>query len=1084
MDDPMDNAALEKGVYSTFHQNVVTWRPAGFNKLVTLDKLTLPNNSVLHTVDQFLEIKPDTVLPDLNNPLIKNETWQLYLETVLSIPSANAVFPITDTYRFRPVQFTQQIRDFWSKHHAIKRPASRDAMIHRSQTLPLFNYNAILTAQIQGGKFQYYRHFDLLFRTILNTMLPITGKNQWLQIPLSRTVYRKVQFAQTFDAITYQTVRIKDDPSFFFLIHMINFVSKTASTSLFSQLPENTLDTFNIVMTAGNQAIIYNLGDLKALLDKRSDNNFYQVVLRHINTLKLAGYADHDISGLDDADYDKLVDDVAPDDSHAPAESEDEPPSPAPASLPKPTPHPAKKPAEHQTDSDVKKTEPPHESRPENPEKVIPPPTDVHPQKSLEPHPADNDEPVSPPKTIPQLPLSPTSLITTIDHGAQASILAATHLTDEQRTAAIKASQVYKTLKIDGVTIEDHLRQLAEPDLTVNHLDFLKDKVVDQSMLSSSAIDLDKHYLEHVMARDLASVVASLNTHGMFLVHAEQRDDVTQLNRIRFYKIAYQDLNGRRHSLAFKFPIVSSDGTITTNGIESRMIKQQVNLPICKIDDNRVSLASSYNKTLVERINTKAHNFAAYITRYIAAVYKAKVGLELNYGSLTTDVKLPYDYTSLARHYSMLKFKSKQFAGWQSDALYRFVFSYENRFTEHDIAVGVDKMVQLESKYGVFCGTASTENIDFLLFFGYDNKISFVYKPDATIRLRMQLHPQSIMSILFSAFEDKVPAPKTLSEWTELKILDKNFPIVFILGFEYGLQRVLDHMQIVHQFIPYGQRFPRQATTIVVPFADGNLVFDRYPLEKSFILAGLLKFTTKPYEFAQFNTQDIYYSLLRDSGLSLNYLKGISDFFKLFIDPITRDVLLRMHEPTDVGRLLVRATEMLATEYAIPSASMANHRIRGYERFSTTLYNEMARAYASYTRMRGNRKAYSINPESVFQRLIQDQTLHIIEEINPVENVKDKHAATYTGGGGRTAQSFVIADRQFPKDGVGVLSEATPYNSKVAINTYLTVDPLIANIRGMFDLKDVDVTKLQPSQILSVAALLMPCTTNDDRNGF
>jgi len=245
-------------------------------------------------------------------------------------------------------------------------------------------------------------------------------------------------------------------------------------------------------------------------------------------------------------------------------------------------------------------------------------------------------------------------------------------------------------------------------------------------------------------------------------------------------------------------------------------------------------------------------------------------------------------------------------------------------------------------------------------------------------------------------------------------------------------------------------------------------------------MSGLLKFETRPYEFAQFNGQDVYYALLRDEGISLNYLKGISDFFKLFIDPITRDVLLRMKEPTEVGRLLIRATEMLTTEDMIPAASMRNHRLRGYERFPTTLYNEMSRSYASYSRQRGNRKSYSINPEAVFLRLIQDQTLRIVEEMNPVENVKDKHSATYTGSGGRTAQSFVVEDRQFPADGIGVLSEATPYSGKVAINTYVTADPLIANIRGMFDLDNVDIETLEPTQILSVSALLMPCSTNDD----
>jgi len=1206
--------AVERGVYSTFHQNMVSWRQANIgSKLVPFDNLCLPNNSVLHVVDQFLTHPITTVLPDLTNPLIKNETYVKYLETLQTIPGEDAPLPITEKYRFRAVRYNQEIRDFWIAHRDIKRPASRDAMIHRAMTLPIINYNEILTAQIIGGTFLYYRQFDLLFRTILNTMMTITDKHQWLQIPLSRTLYTKMQFMQTFETINYQTVRIKNDPSFFFLIHLINFVSKTATNSLFDQIPVAMLDTFNIIMTAGDKAVIYNLGDLKNIFDDRPDNNFYQMVIRHVNTLKLAGFAQHDITGLDEDAYTKLIEDVAPDDIHAV-----DPTVESPVVEPE-TPSPLLSPGAKGVSFVAPSSSVKLHSEPKTlaPSKVIPP---LEPSKTPGAHsdsvskklpeflthtPLPTVEPAEPtlPPVITTLPQAPTSLITTIDQGAYHAIQTATHLSEDQRNAAIKAAQLYKTLLLDGVTIEAHLSQTAEPKIGDSHLGFLKNKVVDQSMLSSSAIDLDKHYLEHVMAKDIASVVSCMAINGMLLVKVEQRDEITQLNRIRHYKTVYQDLMGRRHTVSFKFPVVSTDGTIMINGIESRMIKQQVNLPICKIDSNRVSLASSYNKTLVERVGTKAHNFNAYITRYIAAIYKAKVGLTIGYGSLTTSVKLPYDYSSLAARYSTLDFKDTTIDTYPVQ--YRFIFDYDKRFgdfhvpnyteaestfthegnlfnqtamygetnalPEHEFKVadlkwilqyadtdperllkadtlapilvtkdtkgrlvtidgfhrltkavaeglltlpgkliphdmlmryslGADSgpagealkpsklsypiiranaLSAYEKHYGVYCGTSRRNGYTYRMFFGYDNTIRFI-GPNKGMTPEATQFAKNFTTILFDTFDNLVPPPKPLSEWTELKILDKVFPVVFILGFEYGIQRVLDHLKLEYQFVPNGTRFPRTPTTIVIPFADGSLVFDRYPLLNSFIVAGLLKFNTKPYEFSQFNHQDVYYTLLRNANISLNYLKGISDFFKLFVDPITRDVLLRMHEPTEVGRLLVRATEMLTTEDAIPSASMRNHRLRGYERFTTTLYNEMARSYATYSRQRGNRKSYSINPEAVFLRLIQDQTLHIVEEINPVENIKDKHAATYTGSGGRTAQSFVVEDRQFPADGIGVLSEATPYSGKVAINTYVTADPLIDNIRGMFALDNVDIEKLEPSQIISVPALLMPGSTNDD----
>jgi hypothetical protein len=599
-------------------------------------------------------------------------------------------------------------------------------------------------------------------------------------------------------------------------------------------------------------------------------------------------------------------------------------------------------------------------------------------------------------------------------------------------------------------------------------------------MLNSTAIDLDRHYIEHMMAKDIAAVAAQMATNGMFLVDVFQRDEITTLDRIRHYKFTYEDAQGRRHKISFKIPIVSHDGTVLINGIESRMIKQQVNLPICKIDAYRVSLASNYNKTLVERIATKAHNYGSYITKYIAAVYKAKVGLELNYGNLNTDKRLPYDYTSIGARYTRLRFGS-----------FNFTFDYDSRFDQ--VAAGNEEhrfitegevrakgLEHHEKTYGIYCGTSTVRspNGPLRLFFGYDNYVRAVWTKDS-MEGRVEWK-STFADLLFNIFSEEVTPPKQLSEWTELKILDKNFPVVFILGYEFGLKKTLDHIKLDYTFYPSGQRIPRKASTIVVPFADGNLAFDRYPLEKSFVAAGLLKFNTKPYEFSKFDTPDGYYTLLEDSGFSMNYLKGISAFFKLFVDPITRDVLMKMHEPTDVAGLLLRATQMLTTDDAIPSASMKNHRLRGYERFPSILYKEMARAYASYDSQRGNKKVYSINPEAVFMHIVQDQTLHGVDEINPMENIKDKHSVTYAGSGGRTAQSFVVDDRRYPEDGVGILSECTPDSGKVAINAYISANPVIANARGMFDTDNIDQSKLEPSQILSATSLLMPCSTNDD----
>lgn len=1070
--------SLERGVYASFRQANVTYRQGQIgSKLIEFAKLQLPNNSCLHVCDKYLDNKIDSILPDLNDPFIANESYQKYLEFVTTIPGSDApAFPVTDKYRYRPYTYNTEIRKFYTEHPHINRVTSQASMLSRSNILPILNYNVILTPVLTGS-FLYYRRFDILLRTILSNVASIEGRHQYLQFNLSSTTYQKVQFQQTFNKISYQTVRIKNDPSFYVLMHLINLLSKTATTSLFAELNQAQLDQLNLILTVGSKAIIYNLGELKAILADRSDNNLWLLVLRHINTLKIAGSSGVDISGLDDNQYDQLLD------KHEDGSSVDIPPISSDAT------HiitDSTGTTTTTTDStvDVKapyaEPEPGVVAAPPVVETKAPAAAGIPSIKPTVQKVLTKNETAQPESEAGLAPYDVTKLTSVVDHQAYRLIQNTPNLTEVQKARLLELAGKYKQLTINGVSLATLLDETQEPAVGDGKLEFLKDKVVDQSMLSSSAIDLDRLYVEHMMDKDIAGIAASMAAHGMFLVNIQQKDEITILNRYRQYTFVYEDVTSRRHSTSFKLPIVSPDGTVLINGIESRMIKQQINLPICKIDSWRVSLSSNYNKTIVERIATKAHSYEAYITKYIGAVYKAKVGLEINYGNFASEQKLPYDYTCIAARYSRLSYP-----------YFELSFNYENRYLNFDTEASDPKAVStefaaLERKFGVFCGRAYSvsKNADLVrdadsakyLFFGYDN-----YLREIDPKTEEILSKKTMTDLLFVCFGDAVTPPKQLSEWTELKILDKNFPVVYILGFEYGLRRVLEHIKLAYKFFPLETRVARTPTTIVVPFADGNLVFDRYPLEKSFVASGLLKFNTKAYTFGSFDTQDEYYTLLQDNGYSMNYLRGISAFFKFFVDPITRDVLLKMQEPTDVAGLLLRATQMLTTDDAIIAASMKNHRMRGYEQFSAILYNEIYRSFAAYENVRGNRKTFSINPEAVFQRIIGDQTLRAVEETNPMENIKDKHAFTYAGMGGRTAESFVVEDRVYPPDGVGVISEATPDSGKVALNAYLTANPVVENMRGMYtDTTQTGQENLQPSQLVSVSALVMPCSTNDE----
>ena len=143
----------------------------------------------------------------------------------------------------------------------------------------------------------------------------------------------------------------------------------------------------------------------------------------------------------------------------------------------------------------------------------------------------------------------------------------------------------------------------------------------------------------------------------------------------------------------------------------------------------------------------------------------------------------------------------------------------------------------------------------------------------------------------------------------------------------------------------------------------------------------------------------------------------------------------------------------------------------------------MARSYSNYARKKGAGSVFSINPNAVFQRILQDQAMMNVDEINPIHDIKTTTGFTYTGVGGRTQEAFTIPDRRYPKDAIGMISEATPDSGNVAIAATTSMNPKLYNIYGFINTDSSEEyleKEVEPTNMLSVASLLMPAATQDD----
>lgn len=1107
------NQVLEKAEerlsYSAFFRKFNKFRISDLNpRFVPFpEDFQLPQNSVLHLWDNMYSRDnnlPLVDIPNLDIPFIQKDPFRKYIYHVLNPNVIDAGNPVVlpNDYVHRTMNLSKNLmtfrRDNGSKYRYL---TSLEGMSESSNTLTLLNYNPLFRV-FTRGILPVYRQFKVILGTILNTASKIKGKNQYIIVPLSHQIYTRDKFRMSERMETTSAIKSPNSFHYFFMMHWLNFISTVSDLSLFEKFPEDQWNELNILFTVGSKDFRY--GMIWSMYDAARLNENNKLYPRYVNQLNALVLADMGTEITTEETAEAEIDQVVSEKKIVTETTAQEIKTQAPPeddtdvtiteeekqeideqnviektitdmfTVNKPT-VPLQvnaAPLQIPTDYSAVSTEPTKEVVEEEDIPIVTDTQEEFETLASEPTHGKLNE-VTPIKTAKEVSDSGKRFLDSVEEDVHQLLLTNTTLTPKQKERIKNLSRASRQIKFNGKTLEEHLTAPIDPNTHSSELDFLKDHLPDPSMSTSSMKNFDDQYMKNFFERDLVSVALALNKNGMILTGIEEQLHSDELNRVRRFKFSYQDINGKSHTVKFDVPHIDEDGVCLINGVRCTMRKQMANLPICKVSPVRVSLASNYNKTVVERNEAKAHSFLAYFQRLINKINDVPEGktlrVEIEYGAAKISQMVAYEYSSIASTYKSLKFVDPK------GLFTRLFFDFENRLAL--VPEKYQKDIQkLETKYGIFCGITQVhipKGIPSVMFIHPTNIIT-LYNLENTKEIKRT----TFLDMISGMYDVTLSNP--LSEWTDIKILDKKFPVGFLLCYQYGLQHVLRYLNVKYSLYEKRKRYTKRTSDIVIPFKDKVLVVPRYPLRNSLIMAGLLMFSTNKYLMEDFEQKDAYYQLLIDKGpqFRTNYLKGIEDTFALFVDPITRDVLEQMNEPTNFKDLLIRATDMLVTEDHYEASSMRNHRLRSYERINAIVYNEMARQFAAYHRKAGGGIPFSINPNAVLQRILQDQAMVGVEDINPIHEIKVNTGFTYSGMGGRTSQSFVVNDRKYPKDALGIISEATADSQSVAITAIAPADPTVANVRGILEIKDPN--ELEPTQILSTVSLLMPGATQDD----
>lgn len=620
----------------------------------------------------------------------------------------------------------------------------------------------------------------------------------------------------------------------------------------------------------------------------------------------------------------------------------------------------------------------------------------------------------------------------------------------------------------NGSMTLDEFIKIPKETLKIDHGQDIKDipTVFDKTMLKSSLLTFDEHYIKNVLERDVAGMVMNLQRGGIAITDytVERMEDI--LGSYDMYTVRYNPVEGGSGKWTFKLPVIAADGSFESNGTRYFLRKQRGDIPIRKIAPNRVALTSYYGKTFVSRSNKKVNDYAYWIINNLTSIaidsQNPTVTDFYQTNVFDNTFYTPRMYAILASATREFKLTPKGYPRSVGQQTYLLNLDHRRRVELY----GQEAIDLLEKDGSIIIGQ-SLGNKQFLVL---DKNDVFYHASGDTL-------------IVLGTIEEilALDSSKAPTDFVQLKVLGRTIPLAVVFGYEMGLTKLMKLLKVIPRRVPVGTRVYLQPDEYALVFNDETLVFSKDDRFASLILSGFNEYhkPIRQFNVHEFDNRGVYLNVLETNGASQRYLRELTHMYQLFIDPITHDILVEMKEPTNFRGLLLRSCELLLSDNHPDELDSAYMRVKGYERLSGAVYSELTKAIRAHAGRPGkNKLPIDLHPYQIWQTITSDPAKMQIADINPIENLKQKEAMTYSGTGGRGSRSMTKRTRSYHPNDMGVVSESTVDSSDVAINTYTSADPLFTSVRGLSS--RYKIGKSGATSLLSTSALISPGADIDD----
>lgn len=629
-------------------------------------------------------------------------------------------------------------------------------------------------------------------------------------------------------------------------------------------------------------------------------------------------------------------------------------------------------------------------------------------------------------------------------------------LSEAELRRLIKKSGNYKNLPDPwgGEGTFDQAITIKPEELSIGEFTPVVDKkiptVLDRSMYSSSIYKMNEQYINNVLRKDIGQALLSVQQAGVILedIRVTPVDNYTDSYDIVSVRLV--PVRGQPSTINLQVPRINEDGTFKAGGVRYRMRTQRGDLPIRKTAPNKVALTSYYSKLFVNRSERRTFNYGIWITSRI-------IKLGWSDDPIVTDIVLS-DVTNKdfkgSRVYSAIAQKIKSFKSKG------FIWNFD-----------------IKDIHKLFENTVP--------------KVSVPVARNPTTGEWLQLLPNGDL-LKYSSNNSNVNIGR-IEEWfgldansapldmAEMRVFGKKPPVGIILAQHTGLGSLLKTLGTKYRVVKKGAKISLAPYEYTIRFEDETLVLDRRDQLSTMILSGFNRYHQDIKQFSRyaFDKRDVYGVIFERAGMGSRKTRDADFMFKMWVDNITRDLLIDMGKPTDLFNLFIEACRMLLDDSYNDETDMAFMRDKGYERIPGMIYTELTNAIRTFnSKPNAVNSSIQVNPLSVWMQVQTDQSVTAIDESNPIQSLKDLEVVVFRGVGGRSSVSMTAPSRTVHDNAMGIVSEASVDNGDVGTISFTSADPNYTSVRGTT--RRLTDPQNQRSKLVSTSMLMAPGADMDD----